>query len=393
MAKMDKITFLSDVEVSGNLTVAGEEVTSSLENVVTKQNTITLREGASIGLLGNEYTGIIAEKYDGVNNGMLVFDAEGTAYVGDEGEIQPLMTRSESSEMVDNGLVKWNANTNSAETLSLSQEPGISETAVMSQKAVSENFASAIKGHLIGNWLDLHDCSSVKHPVSIRVCSTNRLPYPYVDEGKTKNGVTMTRGEHGEVIFNGTATAITYFYLSNDNYGHDYIEGSVSTEPQNMSEATTSNYILTLYGSTSKQIKLYLADKVYFHIPKGTTFDGGADSTYQPQIEYGTTSLSYYEYKTDFTGSKITVTCTNKDTYEEVYQTIYPTSAGEVLSPDNPIIVESPPENCYLSFIVENEEYDYSDSVEIEYNKDTLKAIEELLEPIKQAIISLGGNV
>lgn len=93
-----------DVDISGNLTVSGESIESSLENVVTPQNTITLRDGTTTSLLSGEYTGIIAEKYDGTHNGMLVFDKDGTAYVGDEGDVQPLATRNLNN---DNKVVKW----------------------------------------------------------------------------------------------------------------------------------------------------------------------------------------------------------------------------------------------------------------------------------------------
>ena len=106
MAQMDKVKFLSPIEasnidVTGDIRVQGESIISSLETVVTKENTIKLRDGATGALMSNEYTGIIAEKYDGTNNGMLVFDSSGTAYVGDEGDLQPLATRA--MDVDDNG--------------------------------------------------------------------------------------------------------------------------------------------------------------------------------------------------------------------------------------------------------------------------------------------------
>lgn len=123
---MDKVKFLKDVEapnlkvseilqvdgslqVAGDLTVQGEGVVSNLENVVTPQNTITLREGATTALLSNEYTGIIAEKYDGTNNGMLVFNSTGTAYVGDQGDLQPLATRDEANKIANNSILVWDS--------------------------------------------------------------------------------------------------------------------------------------------------------------------------------------------------------------------------------------------------------------------------------------------
>lgn len=111
---MDKVKFLKDVEIpnlqiTGDLTVQGEAVVSNLETVVTPQNTIKLRDGATTALMSNEYTGIIAEKYNGADNGMLVFNNAGTAYVGDEGDLQPLATRDESANITDNSILIWDA--------------------------------------------------------------------------------------------------------------------------------------------------------------------------------------------------------------------------------------------------------------------------------------------
>lgn len=98
-----------DVTINGNLTVNGKSTTVETfnENVNVEDNTITLRHNATTGLQNDQYTGIVAHNYDGANNGMLVFDNSGTAYVGDEGNLQPLATRDLTSE--DNGsLIAWN---------------------------------------------------------------------------------------------------------------------------------------------------------------------------------------------------------------------------------------------------------------------------------------------
>lgn len=107
----DNAVFKAPVEVpeilvTGKLDVRGESTVTSLEKVTTPQNTIILREGAQGSLSATEYTGIVAENYDGENTGVLVFDANGTAYVGDMGEAQPLATR-DLKEEDDNKLVQW----------------------------------------------------------------------------------------------------------------------------------------------------------------------------------------------------------------------------------------------------------------------------------------------
>lgn len=96
--------------INGDLTVNGKSTTVETfnENVNVEDNTITLRHNATTGLQNEDYTGIIAHNYDGTTDGMLVFDNNGTAYVGDAGDLQPLATRSLFAE--DNGeLVSWNA--------------------------------------------------------------------------------------------------------------------------------------------------------------------------------------------------------------------------------------------------------------------------------------------
>ena len=103
-------TMGGSLTINGDLTVNGISTTVETfnENINVEDNTITLRHNATTGLQNGDYTGIVAQKYDGTNNGMLVFDNNGTAYVGDEGDLQPLATRKLAAE--DNGeLVSWDA--------------------------------------------------------------------------------------------------------------------------------------------------------------------------------------------------------------------------------------------------------------------------------------------
>lgn len=137
---MEKVKFIKDIEapnmtITGNLTVKGTSVVSSQETVVTKESIIKLREGATVGLMSDEYTGIVAEKYDGTNNGMLVFDSEGTAYVGDEGDVQPLMTRADENAMINKVFLKWNSLTNRAESSILLE--GISENSIQLNNCIA----------------------------------------------------------------------------------------------------------------------------------------------------------------------------------------------------------------------------------------------------------------
>lgn len=110
------------VNITGNLHIAGDIVQEGktyethAEHVYTTKDVIITRDGATQALGSNEYSGIVASKYDGTNDGGLIFDSNGLARVGDisydkeTGKIvlndtQPLATREEAP--VDKGLGIW----------------------------------------------------------------------------------------------------------------------------------------------------------------------------------------------------------------------------------------------------------------------------------------------
>ena len=110
-----KQTVNSDVEISkdlyitGNVYQQGKTYTTDVEELRVSDNLIITRNGATTAV--TPYTGIRATKYDGTNDGLLVFDANGTAYVGDDpGDntltgLQALATRVNS--IGHNGIAYW----------------------------------------------------------------------------------------------------------------------------------------------------------------------------------------------------------------------------------------------------------------------------------------------
>lgn len=106
-------TTLRDTEVDGTLTVNGDIIQNGsayethAEKVYSKNDLIITRDGAVSGLSTGQYTGIQAKKYDGTNDGQLVFDKDGEARVGDVGDTEPLMTRDELADMTNGSLLKW----------------------------------------------------------------------------------------------------------------------------------------------------------------------------------------------------------------------------------------------------------------------------------------------
>ncbi|WP_461644103.1 tail fiber domain-containing protein [Labilibaculum euxinus] len=80
----------------------------------TTDDVITLRDKATIGLGSTKFTGIVAKKYDGLNDGQLVFDADGYARVGDEGSLQMIATREDAP--ISNGIAYYDNSTRKFKT-------------------------------------------------------------------------------------------------------------------------------------------------------------------------------------------------------------------------------------------------------------------------------------
>ena len=89
-------TFNAGITVNGNITQNGSAYETHAEKVYTTNDYIILRDGATGGLASGSYAGFQAKKYDGTNDGRLVFDSNGIARVGDVGDEQALATRAES---------------------------------------------------------------------------------------------------------------------------------------------------------------------------------------------------------------------------------------------------------------------------------------------------------
>jgi hypothetical protein len=99
----DIATVQGDLHVNGNIIQQGESIETNVETLKVKDQLLVTRDGATVGMASDEVTGIKATMYDGENDGLLVFGADGVARVGDEGDTQPLATREETP----NGVAVW----------------------------------------------------------------------------------------------------------------------------------------------------------------------------------------------------------------------------------------------------------------------------------------------
>jgi hypothetical protein len=115
-------TTLADTTVDGTLQVNGDIIQNGsayethAEKVYTKNDLIFTRDGAVSALSAGDFTGIQAEKYDGTNDGQLVFDRNGEARVGDVGDTEPLMTRDELANMTNARPLVWDGTNSKAVT-------------------------------------------------------------------------------------------------------------------------------------------------------------------------------------------------------------------------------------------------------------------------------------
>lgn len=115
--KFDKAggTVTGDMVVGGNFTVQGRTTTVDSETLRVTDKLIEVGKGNTAPLTSP--AGLITPKYDGTNNGGIVYDHTGTAYVGDisldsngnvdvnNSDLQPIATRN--ATITNGNLVKW----------------------------------------------------------------------------------------------------------------------------------------------------------------------------------------------------------------------------------------------------------------------------------------------
>ena len=233
---MNKIKFNSPVQIPDlavdNIVIKGAGIESILENVVTPQNTITLRDGASVALLDTEYTGIVAEKYDGTNNGMLVFDNAGTAYVGDEGDLQPLATR----DLHNHGsLVMWDANKNTLVEATLGE--GFEASTISADKVILKDGITITNN--FGNYRPNGTPTTYCEGESILTFLTNAFTSRIYPTTTNPAISSLSRGSTPSSVEEGS-TVTPYYSISMNSYG--YSDGTVST--------ITPTYSVTCTGIT-----------------------------------------------------------------------------------------------------------------------------------------------
>ena len=203
--KTANLDIVGTLNIKGNIVQNGQAYETHAEKVYTTNDYITLRDGAEAGLPTGEYSGFTVVKYDGENNGNLVIDSTGTARVGDAGNEQPLLTRSEAADL-SNGLpLVWNAE-------------GV--------KAITSD-AYPTKQYLQENYIDVNSNDQTIHGKKIfaQLLTTNSMNiYPggtgdaVLTFGGNENAIIQKGGESIINITAGGATTIASGYTGNSIY-------------------------------------------------------------------------------------------------------------------------------------------------------------------------------
>lgn len=105
---------INNLNVAGDIIQQGAAYETHAEKIYTTNDYIYMRDGAVGGLAIGAFSGFQVEKYDGTNDGRLVIDNSGVARVGDVGDEQPLLTRSESAQLNNGDLLQWNGTSQKA---------------------------------------------------------------------------------------------------------------------------------------------------------------------------------------------------------------------------------------------------------------------------------------
>lgn len=100
---------VNNLSVNGNIIQQGTAYETHAEKIYTKDDFISMRDGAIGGLAAGSLSGLEVIKYDGINNARLAIDNKGVARIGDVGDEQPLLTREESEDLNEGEYLTWDS--------------------------------------------------------------------------------------------------------------------------------------------------------------------------------------------------------------------------------------------------------------------------------------------
>lgn len=217
---LDGTTIDGTLQVNGDIIQNGSAYETHAEKVYTKDDLIITRDGAVSALSQGDFTGIQATKYDGTNDGQLVFDRNGEARVGDVGDTQPLLTRDELANMTDARPLVWDATNSKAVTGSSAQADALNSGITASDVTQIGDNETAIGDLSALTTTDKTDLVSAINEVSASIGTpdvsnvTGVLPITNGGTGaSTKNVAKANLGNYSGYItggnFNSSTIALT----------------------------------------------------------------------------------------------------------------------------------------------------------------------------------------
>lgn len=261
----EKQIIMSEVEINQKLIVNGDiyqrgtEKKIITEVVESKNDFIKLRHGNPIGLAPGQYTGIEAEKYDGTNNGHLVFDRDGIARVGDVGDEQPLATREETP--INGGIPVWDQANNRFATKSKEEIitlPTAKYTDLPLQ-AITPSYRNALaqlKSLYGKNEINISQSDLDKSTWSVSDTLKNRR---YLDE----QGQWRVEENVGKVIYTSSFTA--HSMTSNTMYMYNNVVNNIKPS----GEISSNLFIRKPIGGVSDEEGIFIyGNRIYIRVNK-----------------------------------------------------------------------------------------------------------------------------
>ena len=150
LTQVGNFNITGNVNVTGNITQNGSSYETHAEQIFSTKDYINLREGQTGALASGDYSGMEIIKYDGTNNGRIVIDNAGTLRVGDVGDEQPLLTRSEEADLSNGQLFKWDSTNHKAIGQSIDAVPTKGSSAPVSSDGVYDALTGKVDDVQVG---------------------------------------------------------------------------------------------------------------------------------------------------------------------------------------------------------------------------------------------------
>lgn len=241
--------------------------------------------------------------------------------------------------------------------------------------------ASAIKGKVSGETVTLEDVSIFPHTLGISVESKNLNKYPYYSQTKRgnpyiANGITFVANEDGTLTFSGDCSAWVSYEFSQQTALPIYLKKGVAYTLSSGGTVDRKDIYLSLKLINSNLTYTTINGELTFIAPqddigylrlvvnKGCSVDS---ITVYPLLEKNKEATAYTPYVEDLTAVKV-----NVDGVEYPVEADLTVNGIEANYPTTTLTTDTT-----------------GVAVNVEYNRDTNKVINNLVE----AIISLGGNI